>query len=213
MPIDYKIKPNYTYVDTDFSFYDYQIYTTVTQTWSLTAGWNWVGMSVQMSGAADVSTLLNSHAFDTGDVILTSKYGSVQYFPAQTGWTGGFYPPQTADSIILNLGQDCKIKVAKSHSIELTGDMPETHEFKFPVGWFWSSLPISENLPVNDFLPGIWGQGDVLLSSTEGSVQYFPAQTGWTGGWYPPTAQLTHFKPGILYKFKRATAVNATFTL
>lgn len=101
--------------------------------------------------------------------------------------------------------------MASAATIQLTGTVPSSHTFDFPVGWFWTGLPIGANLPINDFLPSIWEQGDTILTESEGSVTYFPAQTGWAGGWYPPTAQLTHFKPGVLYKFKRTTAIQATY--
>ena len=179
-------------------------------------------MSVQLSGALDVSTVLNEVAFATEDVLLAED-GVVQYFPAQTGWAGGFYPPNDADAIELKLGKSCKIKVNAPVTVTLTGTVPMnganagdptgTYQFQFPAGWSWTGIPDVVNLPINNFLPDIWEEGDTILTENEGSVTYFPAQTGWDGGWYPPTAQLTHFKPGILYKFKRATAVNATFTL
>ena len=87
-----------------------------------------------------------------------------------------------------------------------------SQDFSFKVGWNWIGMcAISEDLPINDFLPDIWEQGDTILTQNEGSVTYFPAQTGWAGGWYPPTAQLSHFKRGVVYKFKKATAVNATY--
>ena len=213
---DYTIKPDYIYVESDYGFYDYNIDTSITQftqTWDLKVGWNWVAMSVQLDGDTKINNVFSTDIFEQGDTVLTLNDGSATYFPAQTGWSGGFYPPGVADTITMDSCRESKFKMASAATIQLTGTIPSSHTFDFPIGWFWTGLPISTDLPINDFLPDIWEQGDTILTENEGSVTYFPAQTGWAGGWYPPTAQLTHFKPGILYKFKKATAVQVTYTV
>ena len=176
---------------------------TTTQTWDLEQGWNWVAMSVQLSGDTKINNVFSSGVFEEGDTILTARSGTVTYFTAHGDWSGGFYPSEVADSITLDACKEAKIKMGNSASIDLTGSIPSSHSFDFLAGWIWTGLPISEDLSVDAFLPTIWEDGDKVLSESDGTLTY--GSGSWSGSW-------THFKPGHMYKFKKATATQTTYT-
>lgn len=187
-----------------------------TQTWNLQPGWNGVAVSLKLSGDTKLNSVFSTGLFQQGDTILTARNGTVTYFPAHGDWSGGFYPSEVADRITLDECNSFKIKMGHSTDIELAGIVPQMHTFDFPTGWMWSGLPIHEDLAVSNFLQSdwdssdtIWEEGDTILSANEGSLTYqegpYSSSLGtWSGSW-------THFKPGNLYKFKKASATQSRF--
>jgi len=177
--------------------------TPVTQTWDLHVGWNWVAMSVQLDGDTEINNVLSTSVFENGDELLSSNGDSASYSSSQSKFIGS--------TVNMDMGQPLKLKMNTAKTIQLTGTIPLSHTLDFPVGWSWTGLPISADLPIGDFLPDIWETGDKILSEDEGSVTYFSARSGWDGGWYPSTGPLTHLKPGKMYKFKRSNAIQVTY--
>ena len=174
-----------------------------TQTWDLEVGWNWVAMSVELDDMT-MASVLNDPVFQNGDVVQIQGEGAITYYDGTGWWAAGGVPD-------LSVGVGMKIKVSADKQIQFTGTIKESITYSLNTGWTWISIPISDPLPINDFLTGTWVQDGVqwdrfLLQGNLGDADFYTA-SGWDS-----VSGLTEFLPGQTVKVYKLTGGDFTFT-
>ena len=195
---DLVLTPTYTFVNNDGSYLEFTAVTTVTQTWDLSIGWNWVTLSVAPDDMSIASIL---SGFENNDrILLQGSLGDAQYYDG-FGW-------YSASGLTeLTVGVGFKIYVSTARQVSHTGTMKDTVTYNLNTGWTWIGLPISEPLPIVDFLSGTFANNDrFLLQGALGDAQFYDGY-----GWYSASG-LTEFKPGQTLKVFKVEGGSFTFT-
>jgi len=200
---DIILSPTYDFVINGAQYLEFTAVATGTQTWDLTVGWNWVAMSVTLDDMT-MASVLNDPVFQNGDVVQIQGQSAITYYDGSGWWAAGGLP-------VLSVGVGMKIKVSADKQIQFTGTIKESTTYSLNTGWTWISIPISDPLPLNDFLTGTWvqdgGQWDrVLLQGNLGDADYYTA-SGWDS-----VSGLTEFLPGQTVKVYKLTGGDFTFT-
>ena len=139
---------------------------------TLSAGWNWISMSVEPANAA-LNSVFTGLTFANLDYVKSATSSAVYY--SGTGWFG--------DLAALPANEMVKIKKAVSQKMSLTGTQINPSQVTIPVapGWNRIAYLLKGNSPLNSaFDKATLPAGDLLIKSKEASAIYYPA-TGWIG--------------------------------
>ena len=165
----------------------------VTQTFALSAGSNWVSFNVEIT-LEDLQAALVDALGASASVTIKSKTQDVKY---QNGsWAGSL----TA----LSQTQMYKIIVSEACEITLEGMPvdPTTLSLTITPGANWIAFPYSESMSVTDFFGSFPINNDVVKSQLQ-NVRYNNGR--WAG-------QLNTLIPGQGYMYNSAATEDRTFT-
>ena len=132
--------------------------------------------------------------------MLQGTLGDAQYYDG-FGW-------YSASGLTdLTVGVGFKIKVGTARQVQHTGSMKDSVTYNLNTGWTWIGLPISEPLPIGDFLSGTFVANDrFLLQGALGDATFYDGF-----GFYSASG-LTEFKPGQTVKVFKGDGGSFTFT-
>ena len=168
-----------------------EVITTVTQTSTLSAGWNWWTPNVEIT-LEQLESAIGSNG-----LTIMNQDGATQTYHPTYGWGG--------DSFTIEMGKMYKIETSANCTVTLTGNAidPASHSITLTTGTNWIGFFGSQALSVNDALANLSATtGDIIISQT-GEAATYSATLGWGG-------DLTTLEPGQAYLLK--VAGNTTFT-
>lgn len=167
--------------------------TTIEQTVTLNAGWNWWSTNLEIS-----KTDLEAALGEFGIQVSSHRDGFDMRNTANGNWIG-------------NLSGFCvekmyKVRVSESCSITLSGIVvsPADHPITLTRGWNWIGFPLEQSLSVSEALSDLNPEpGDEIKSKQNGFCQF--SGTSWIGN-------LETLEPGQGYMYKSNATETKTFT-
>ena len=173
---------------------------TITQSQTLSNGWNWWSSYVELNGADGLTMLENSLGSD-GLTIKSRLDGYVDSYQynGTTGWFGSL--------ISINNEQMYKINMSANHSMAITGILAGTssHPITISNGWNWIGFPLSQSVGVAEALSGFSPAADDVLKGRNGYTTYFSSNG--TVGWY---GSLNTLEPGSGYMYQSQSSGTKT---
>ena len=169
----------------------------ITQTTSLSAGWNWWSGYVELGGNDGLVML--QEALGTNGVMIKSQNDGFNSYLEGFGWYGALSA--------INNESMYQVRASAGCTIELTGQAihPADHPITLGLGWNWIGFPSTESMSVTEAFSGITPQnGDMLKSQNNGFASYLEGF-----GWY---GQLTTLTPGMGLMYKSNNSQTVTFT-
>ncbi len=118
--------------------------TSNSQTFNLTAGWNWISTYIDLN-EVDGLRMLEEALGDYGMTIAT--YGDQAEYVGDGLWIGlEEYMWTNSEMIMIEVSEDC--------SVSLEGPVvdPSTVEITVSQGWTWIGYPVASELPIQDAL-------------------------------------------------------------
>ncbi len=171
-----------------------EVITTVTQTSTLSAGWNWWTPGVDMDGAAMLTQL--KQGLGTNGVTILAQSGSSCTYSSH-GWSG------TLSS--LEVGTMYMIKVASNCSVFFEGSaIDAAQSITLVPGNNWIGFFGSQATPVNTALANHTPTIDDVITAQDGKFTTYSSH-GWGG-------TLENLVPGQAYIYHSKAAGNVTFT-
>ncbi len=167
--------------------------TTIEQTVTLNAGWNWWSTNLEIS-----KTDLEAALGEFGIQVSSHRDGFDMRNTANGNWIG-------------NLSGFCvekmyKVRVSENCSITLSGIVvsPADHPITLTRGWNWIGFPLEQSLSVSEALSDLNPEpGDEIKSKQNGFCQF--SGTRWIGN-------LETLEPGQGYMYKSNATETKTFT-
>jgi len=165
--------------------------TTVTQTTSLTEGWNWWSPFIDQESIDGLLMLENS--LGTNGIRIQSKTGGVDYYEYQG--SGSWYGNLNA----LSNGQMYKIRTSQACEVELTGNpiVAESLVITLYEGWNWIGFPSGQSISLEAALSDFNPEPEDIIKGRSGSASFF--SSGQYQYWY---GTLTTLEPGQGYMYK-----------
>ena len=139
---------------------------------TLSAGWNWISMSVDPPNTA-LTSVFSGLSLANLDYVKSATASSVYY--TGTGWFG--------DLVSVPSSEMLKFKKATAQTMILTGKVinPSLTYIPITTGWNRIGYLLKGNSPVNSaFDKSTLPTGSLLLKSKDASALYYPA-SGWVG--------------------------------
>ena len=168
-----------------------EVITTITQTSTLSTGWNWWTPNVEIT-LEQLESAIGSNG-----LTIMNQNGETQTYHPTYGWGG--------DSFTIEMGKMYKIETSANCTVSLNGPAidPASHSITLTTGTNWIGFFGSQALSVNDALANLSATtGDIIISQT-GEAATYSATLGWGG-------DLTTLEPGQAYLLK--VAGNTTLT-
>ena len=164
----------------------------ITQSQTLSTGWNWWSSYVELSGTNGLGMLENSLG-SAGQMIKSRSDGYVESYTynGATGWFG----PLTS----ISNEQMYKINMNSSSSAAVTGYLVNTsnHPITIGSGWNWIGFPLIQPVGVAGALSGFSpAVGDILKGRNSYTTYY---SSNGTMGWY---GSLNTLEPGCGYMYQ-----------
>ena len=173
---------------------------TITQSQTLSNGWNWWSSYVELNGADGLTMLENSLGSD-GLTIKSRLDGYVDSYQynGTTGWFGSLTS--------INNEQMYKINMSANHSVAITGLLanPSNHPITISNGWNWIGFPLSQSVGVAEALSGFSPAANDVLKGRNGYTTYFSSNG--TTGWY---GSLNTLEPGSGYMYQSQSSGTKT---
>ena len=165
-----------------------------TQTLSLSSGWNYVSIYVDIA-LNDLRAAL-VEALPGTVITIKQQNGTTSYDPARNRWIG---------NITWDLSQMYEIKITASCEITLEGARisPSEHTVTIKSGNNWIAFPFDTSMSVTNAFAGFAVNGD-MIKSKDGTTTYTRGR--WVG------TSLTTLEPGKGYVYKSAMSSDRTFT-
>ena len=170
--------------------------TVVTQTITLSAGWNWFSTYIEM----DPVDLLNAMETSLGENGLEIKYkNTVTAWDADDeDWSGGL------QNIGLSNGSTYMVRTSAACTVTLEGPVANPADYQItlnPKAWTWIGFPCGVEVDTNVALAGFEAMdGDQIKSRSRASA-WDSDEEEWSGG-------VTKLVPGTGYMFySNSTAV------
>ena len=169
-----------------------QVYVPVTQTVTLSQGWNW------WSPTVETATLLSQleNGLGTNGVSIISKDESLTY-DEFLGWIG--------NDLTIETGKMYKIQTTEDCSFTLTGQIviPAIQVVTLNSGYNWIGFFGSQNINLEEALSDLQPEvGDVIMDKDHTST--YDETLGWIGN-------ITSLEPGKGYLYKSNAIVVKTF--
>ena len=141
---------------------------TVTQTLELTAGYNWVSLSVEVEDPIEMLDQVKAALGDKGITIEGNGVGTEYLGDGE--WIGdldyeGMYNEQM---YLIQVSEDCTVELAGTPIVD-----PTLHVIDIYPGYNWIGFPYSEELDVNEALMGFEALDEDMIESPEGISYYF----------------------------------------
>ena len=173
---------------------------TVQQTITLTAGWNWFSSYLEIT-LDDLKAALLTAFPDAGAnalVIKSNGDGQTSWNSTAQMWIGGLTE--------MDLSQMYMIKVPADTEITLQGMTinPANHPVTIKNGVNWIAFPLSQSMTVTDAFAGFPASQDNIKSNGGGQATWNSNAGLWIGG-------LTILEPGKGYIYNSKAAENKTF--
>ena len=167
---------------------------TVTQTMSLTAGWNWWSTNLDIT-MEQLKAALEAAGIEPPITIKSQNNGSSTF--NGTTWRGQLTS--------LDVNQMYKIQTSSEFEITLTGTpiVPAEHPITIKNGNNWIVYPLSDTLTVNEVFGAFAAVGDAVKSANGSAV--YAGNGNWRG-------KLVNLIPGQGYVYYSTTAEDRTFT-
>ena len=167
--------------------------TTVTQTVSLSSGYNWFSANVEIT-LEDLQAALVAALPGTTITINSQSDGSTTYNGVR--WRGTL--------TTLDLSQMYMINVSSNSEITLEGMPidPTGHPATIHPDFNWMAFPLSQSMTLTEVFTGFVINGDMVTSQDEGSSTY---TNRWRGS-------LDALQSGKGYMYKSAATEDRTFT-
>ena len=163
----------------------------VTQTLSLTAGWNWVSFHV-LPESKKLSEVIGTQGFTLNDTIQTDT-GSARF--SGSSWIPG--------SFTLDYGKLYQIHVAQDMTVTITGQASDSAAVTVKAGWNWIANPTATAVTPSQLSHSAgWTMNDRILSNVS-SVTF-------SGSKWIPSSGFT-LEPGRGYLLYSAKAGTVTF--
>ena len=146
----------------------------VTQTMTLSAGWNWVSLSIEVENPIAMLQMLEAGMGANG---IQIKSGDVYTeYDAEWGWFGDL------DELGVVNEQMYKIHVSAPCTITLEGMPinPEGHAITINKGWNWIGFPSAVAMSLDDAFAGFAQDGDIIRNS-DGETPYDAEWEMWIG--------------------------------
>ena len=147
--------------------------TTVTESVTLSEGWNWVSLYVEVADPVAMLQMVETALGENGQVIKNSQTGTE--YDEEWGWFGDL------DEIGMNNEQMYKIQVSATCTMNLEGTSanPASHPITIVPGWNWIGFPSAEAMSLEDAFAGFAQEGDKIRNSGA-EIDYDP-EWGWFG--------------------------------
>jgi hypothetical protein len=164
----------------------------VTQTVTLSAGWNWFSTYLEVEDPITMLQMLETALGENGVAIKSSDVYTEN--DAEWGWFGDL------DDVGIVNEQMYKIQVSASCTLNLQGAPAElaAHPITINPGWNWIGFPSTEAMSLDDAFAGFAQEGDIIRNS-DGETPY---DAEW-GGWFGDFETL---EPGQGYMFYSASS-------
>ena len=182
---------------------DFATTQTMTQTISMSSGWNWWSTPIELSNIDGLSMLESCLGAD-GIKIQSKNDGFVTRFDYQGNsmWYG------TLEEIYNE--QMYKVNMSNAHSSSIQGTVASlsAHEIVINNGWNWIGFPSNESISVSTAMAGFTPEAnDQIKSKNDGFSTYivYGAQAMWYG-------TLNTLVPGAGYMYKSNATQSKTLT-
>ncbi|MBQ6769963.1 MAG: T9SS type A sorting domain-containing protein [Bacteroidales bacterium] len=172
--------------------------TAITQTVTLSAGWNWWSGCIELDGNSLQSL---EDGLGTNGLMIKSQNDGYASYLAGFGWYGSLSG--------VNNESMYQVRAAAGCTLELTGPAvrPADHPITLVTGWNWIGYPSTVSIGIAEALSGITPQnGDMLKSQNDGYASYLEGF-----GWY---GSLNTLQPGmgLMYKSNNASTVTLVYS-
>jgi hypothetical protein len=146
----------------------------VTQTVTLSAGWNWFSTYLEVDDPVTMLQMLEAALGENGVAIKSSDVYTEN--DAEWGWFGDL------DDVGIVNEQMYKIQVSTSCTLNLQGAPAElaAHPITINPGWNWIGFPSTEAMSLDDAFAGFAQEGDIIRNS-DGETPYDAEWGGWFG--------------------------------
>jgi M6 family metalloprotease-like protein len=148
--------------------------TTVTQTVSLSSGWNWFSLYVEAEDPVTMLQMLEESLGENGLMIKSTDIYTEN--DAEWGWFGDLDEEGMVNE------QMYKILVSGPCTVNLEGTPanPASHPITIVHGWNWIGFPNAVAISLDDAFDGFAQEGDIIRNS-DGETPYDPEWGGWFG--------------------------------
>ena len=170
-----------------------EVITTITQTSTLSAGWNWWSPNVDVT-LEQLEAAMGSN----GLTIMNQSGATLSYHPTY-GWGG--------DNIALEAGQMYKIKMGTTCTVTLSGTAfsPDEHSITLKPGVNWMGFFGTQSMSVDAALANLSATSGDMIVSQDGKTATYSTTYGWGG-------DLATLEPGKAYIYTSQASSNITFT-
>ena len=168
----------------------------VTQTITLSQGWNWFSTYIEAENPVAMLQLLEVALGENGLYIESSELLSTEYLDGE--WIGDL------EEVGITNEQMYLIQTSDGCTIQLHGALanPVNHVITFHPEWNWVGYPCSEEMTIAEALVGFVPEDGDQIESMEGYAEYLDGE--WLG--------LSTLKPGQGFLYYSNSATTKTFT-
>ena len=162
-----------------------------TQTVTLTEGWNWVSLYVEVVDPVAMLQMVETALGENGLVIKNSDTGTE--YDEEWGWLGDL------DEIGMTNEQMYKIQVSAPCTMNLEGTLanPSGHPITVVPGWNWIGFPSAASLSIEEAFGGFAEEGDKIRNSN--------GETLYDGEWEMWIGDIETLEPGQGYIYYSAS--------
>ena len=143
----------------------------ITQTTTLTQGWNWYSTYVEQNGIEGLEQMETSLG-DNGLIIKSHSNGFVSNFG--TFWAGSLTSVNNTSTYLIETNAACEMTVTGPATT------PSAHPITLPTGWSWIGYPCTSPMSVSTALSGLTPLEDDILKTRDGFATYMTG-IGWVG--------------------------------
>jgi hypothetical protein len=169
--------------------------TTVTETVSMVAGWNWFSTYIEVEDPVTMLQMVEESLGENGVQIKNSVVNTE--YDSEWGWFGDL------DDVGMTNEQMYKILVSAPCTVTVEGTPanPASHPITIQPGWNWIGFPSAVAMSLEDAFAGFAREGDKIKNSGA-QIEYDPE---W--GWYGDFETL---EPGQGYMYYSASSTPRT---
>ncbi len=169
--------------------------TTVTETVSLTAGWNWFSLYVEVEDPVAMLQAVEAALGENGIQIKSSQVNTE--YDSEWGWFGDL------DDIGMTNEQMYAINVIAPCTVTVEGipANPENHTITINQGWNWIGFPSNVAVSLDNAFAGFAQEGD-KIKNISAQIEYDP-EWGWFG-------DFENLEPGQGYMYYSASSTQRT---
>ncbi len=169
--------------------------TTVTETVSLTAGWNWFSLYVEVEDPVAMLQAVEAALGENGIQIKSSQVNTE--YDSEWGWFGDL------DDIGMTNEQMYAIDVIAPCTLTVEGipANPASHTITINQGWNWIGFPSGVAISLEDAFAGFAQEGD-KIKNISAQIEYDP-EWGWFG-------DFENLEPGQGYMYYSASSTPRT---
>ena len=137
----------------------------VVQTIALTAGWNWMSLSVEMN-PAEALAMLEQGLGGNGLMIKARNGGYVEYDDEEEEWFGSLTQLTNENMYMIWMATACTVE------LEGTPANPANHAITINPGWNWIGFPSAEEVNVAYALASFVAEEDDRLKSRDAYTEF-----------------------------------------